>query len=399
MLETESDPRPDVHEETMPPASLQAAPAPLPTEARPDETGLEIEKDDPSEITQPFEPERIRVRTVNVVVDQIVSRINHAEIDLAPDFQRAAEIWDVRRQSRLIESFLLRIPIPVFYVAADKDEKWSVVDGLQRMSTLHRFITGQFRLERLEYLTKMENLNYADLPRAMQRRINETQLVIHVIEPGTPDEVMFNIFKRINTGGLPLNGQEIRHAMHRGPVREYLKKLSAMDSFKIATDNSIESNRMADRECILRFLAFFIAPWEEYASKNIDGFLGQTMIKLNQISLDQYKRLAGDFERAMKAASGLFENDAFRKRYDMDAGRRPISKALFETWSVALARRSDSQIVSLCQQHSEVRKQFVELMNNDREFDVSISYSTATPARVRKRFQAIDDLVRRFLQC
>lgn len=383
----------------MPPASLAASPAPLAIEDRPEGTGLDPEEDDSSEITQPFEPERIRVRTVNVVVDQIISRINHDEIDLAPDFQRAAEIWDVRRQSRLIESFLLRIPIPVFYVAADKDEKWSVVDGLQRMSTLHRFITCKFRLEQLEYLTKMENLNYRDLPRAMQRRINETQLVIHVIEPGTPEEVMFNIFKRINTGGLPLNGQEIRHAMHRGPVRKYLKELSTRSSFKIATDDSIESNRMADRECILRFLAFSIAPWEEYTSKNIDGFLGQTMIKLNQMTQDQHKRLAEDFERAMKAAFGLFEKDAFRKRYDMDAVRRPISKALFETWSVALARCSDTQIVSLCQQHLEVRKQFVELMNNDQEFDASISYSTATPTRVRKRFQAIDDLVRRFLQC
>lgn len=92
--------------------------------------GLEIEMEDPSEIKQPFDPEKIKVRTVNVVVDQIVSRLKYNEIDLAPNFQRKAGIWDKKRQSRLIESILLRIPIPVFYVAADKNERWSVVAGL-----------------------------------------------------------------------------------------------------------------------------------------------------------------------------------------------------------------------------------------------------------------------------
>ena len=85
--------------------------------------GLEIEKEEvPGEIKRPFDPEKIKVRTVNVVVDQIVSRIDHQEIDLAPDFQRMAGIWNSKRKSRLIESLLLRIPIPVFYVAANENE-------------------------------------------------------------------------------------------------------------------------------------------------------------------------------------------------------------------------------------------------------------------------------------
>ena len=128
-------------------------------------------------------------------------------------------IWDNQRKSRLIESLLLRIPIPVFYVAANEDEKWAVVDGLQRISSIHDYVTGVFPLKRLEYREEFNGQRYDLLPRAMQRRISETQLVVNVIEPGTPPEVMFNIFRRINTGGMTLNGQEIRHALHPGPVR------------------------------------------------------------------------------------------------------------------------------------------------------------------------------------
>jgi hypothetical protein len=243
------------------------------------DTGVEAEQQDLS-IKRPFDPERIKVRTVNVVVEQIISRINHNEVDLSPDFQRLRGVWDVQRKSRLIESLLLRIPIPVFYVAEDADENWLVVDGLQRMSTLYDFIDGQFALTRLEYLSDYEGERFAKLPRAMQRRISETQLVVNVIEPGTPEEVMFNIFSRINTGGMKLNGQEIRHALHKGPVRNYLKELAELPEFLEATAASIKKDRMSDRECVLRFLAFYFDRWEFYSANDLDGYLGSAMNKI-----------------------------------------------------------------------------------------------------------------------
>ena len=358
------------------------------------DSGLEREPEDSGgEIKRPFDPEKIKIRTVNIVVDQLVSRIDHDEIDLAPDFQRMADIWDDERKSRLIESLLLRIPIPVFYVAADKDEKWSVVDGLQRTSTIYTYMAGRFRLTKLEYLTKLNDHHYTDLPRPMQRRISETQLVVNVIEPGTPEEVMFNIFRRINTGGMMLNGQEIRHALHPGPVRDYIKKLSTAREFLNATDNSIRTNRMADRECILRFLAFHINPWEEYSVNDLDGYLGRTMKKINEMDSHERAGISRDFKKSMKAAFCIFEENAFRKCYDLKEKRRPISKALFEAWSVGLARRSDREIGILVDKREKVIGQFISLMNEDQEFNTSISYSTGSPVRIRKRFRAIDELI------
>jgi hypothetical protein len=314
-----------------------------------------------------------------------VSRIAHNEIDLAPDFQRHAGIWNTVRKARLIESLMLRIPLPVFYVAADIDENWSVVDGLQRITTIDSYVNGRFALSNLEYLTQLNGLKFDQLPRPMQRRIRETELVVHVIEPGTPEEVMFNIFRRINTGGMRLNGQEIRHALHKGPARDYLKRLAGTNEFLAATSRSVRPDRMADRECVLRFLAFRITPWEQYKANDLDGFLSDAMSRINQMTPADRNRLEVDFCRSMNAALGIFGNDAFRKRYSAGAGRNPISKALFEAWSVALARCNDDELERLTEISGSIRQLFIDLMNSDRAFDVAISYSTGVPQRVEKR--------------
>lgn len=372
----------------------------LPTTSESDldpDSGLEREREESGAIKRPFNPEKIKVRTVNVVVDQIISRLDHDEIDLAPDFQRMAGIWNDQRKSRFIESLLLRIPIPVFYVAADNSEMWSVVDGIQRTSTIYEYVKGSFKLNELEYLTKFEHHTYEELPRPMQRRIRETQLVVNVIEPGTPEEVMFNIFRRINTGGMTLNGQEIRHALHPGPVRKFLRKLAGSKEFLNATDNSVRTDRMADRECALRFVAFHIDPWEEYTANDLDGYLGLAMRKVNRMSPIERHELSKDFRRAMRASHHIFENLAFRKPFNDEERRRPISKALLETWGVGLVRRSKDEIEVLVENRKRVIKEFQSLIRNDQDFGVAITYSTGTPSRVRKRFQAIDELIARCL--
>ncbi|MFD0395065.1 DUF262 domain-containing protein [Streptomyces nogalater] len=139
-------------------------------------------------------------------------------IDLAPDFQRKAGIWTDGKQSRLIESLLLRIPIPSFYAAENKDGSWAIVDGIQRLTSIARFVEPQtvgadpLELTGLEYLRNFDGAGFADLSGKLQIRLRETEVVVHVIRRGTPEPVMFNVFARINTGGEPLTRQEIRHA-------------------------------------------------------------------------------------------------------------------------------------------------------------------------------------------
>jgi hypothetical protein len=358
--------------------------------------GVEAERDDPAvKITRPFDPEHIKVRTDKKTIDLILRRIDHQEMELAPEFQRRARIWDPVRKSRLIESLLLRIPLPVFYVAEERNETWVVVDGLQRLTTIYDFAKGLFALGGLEYLTHLHGKTFSALPRNMQRRIEETELVINVIEAGTPDEVMINIFKRINTAGVPLTGQEIRHALNKGPARDYLAQLAKSDAFRKATNGSVKDDRMAARECVLRFIAFRLTQPNQYLTNDLDGFLNKAMRALNVMSAEERSKWRVDFERAMEAATEIFTTDSFRKKYDDDpnARRNPISKALFEVWGVNLAQRSDSELKELYQNKDKVRSEFITLMKTDREFDEAVSYATGVPERVKKRFSAVTKLL------
>src|SRR5579864_357743 len=148
-------------------------------------------------ISAPFQPSLVRVTTMQMSIDLLLRRIEHNELDLRPDFQRRDRIWTKGAESRLIESLLLRIPLPAFYVDATNDEKWLVVDGLQRLTTLKRFVLDKtLELCELEFrwFPSLYRKTYTDLARPLQRRITETQVTVHVIEKGTPSEARFNIF-------------------------------------------------------------------------------------------------------------------------------------------------------------------------------------------------------------
>lgn len=374
------------------PADRRSASGPADHANSIDPSGLERE-DDSSEITEPFKPENIKVSTTTILVDQIITRLRHREIDLSPDFQRL-EVWTDTQRSRLIESLLLRIPIPVFYVSADERNNWSVVDGVQRMSTVKRFLDDQdFTLEDLEYLQRFNGNRYSDLPRAMQRRISETQFLVHVIEPTTPKDVMFNIFLRLNTGGTTLTKQEIRHAVHAGPARDFLKRLAESGEFKRATAGSVSPKRMADRELVLRFLAFYMEPWEEYEAGDLDGYLGRAMASINEVEPTRREELESVFRKSMTTAAKIFGNDAFRKRFAVEDGRHGINRALFESWAVGLARRSSEQLDQLVEKRQRVVDGFRDLLNRDGALLDAVSYATGTAAKVQRRFRTIDALI------
>jgi hypothetical protein len=362
-------------------------------------TGVEVEDTSGEEkITEPFDPALIRVDTRPMTIDLLRSRIEYQELDLAPGFQRKGGIWKDEAQSRLIESMLIRIPLPAFYMDATNDEKWLVVDGLQRLTTVKRFMIEKvLRLRGLEFLTHLDGKSYDELPRNYQRRIAETQVTVYLIEKGTPDAVKFNIFKRINTGGLPLSAQEIRHALQQGEATKLLAQLADSNIFKQAVDDGIRDDRMADRECVLRYLAFTITPYTTF-TKDFDSFLNKAMADINKMSEQQRKHLQDQFERAMVIARDLFGKDAFRKRYSEGASRQPINKPLFESWSVNFNQLSDEQVQVLENRKHALRKKFIVLMNDSsRKFNESISSSTGDPKKVRLRFEAIAQLIEEVL--
>ena len=360
-----------------------------------DGTGIEpeiTESDD--QITEPFDPTLIRVETKPLSMDLLISRIREKEINLMPDFQRRAGIWSDAAQSRLIESMLIRIPLPAFYMDASDEDEWLVVDGLQRLTAINRFVIKQeLKLSGLEFLHHLSGMGFNELPRNFRRRIKETQVTVYLIEKDTPPEVKFNIFKRINTGGLPLSSQEIRHALNQGAATRMLKKLAGSREFEKATDHGIRDHRMAARECVLRFIAFTLKPYTSYKSSDFDDFLNTAMATINNMLEGDRKKLEDSFIRTLNASSDIFGSYGFRKQYKKNAWRNPINKALFETWTVNLSGLNDDQLPVLKQKKDKLVNGFIDLMNGSSGFDGAISQGTGNVAKVKLRFSEISELI------
>ncbi|MCX4446818.1 DUF262 domain-containing protein [Streptomyces sp. NPDC087866] len=370
-------------------------------------TGVELELPDEEDLDAGdaddtpagFRPDSIRIHTETTMVDLLLSRLREGMIDLAPDFQRRSGIWNDRRQSRLIESLLLRIPISNFHMAAGEEDTWAVVDGVQRLTAIARFMEpgltplGPLALKGMDYLKQLEGSTYQDLTGRLKIRLRETQLTVHVMQKGTPEEVKYNVFARINTGGVPLKPQELRHALVSGRVRTYLADLSKDPAFGEATRWSVSDERMADREMVLRFLAFRMSNPAEHTEKDFDKFLIDAMYRVNELTDERREQYAREFRRAMRCAYELFGEHAFRKWRGEERSSPVINKALFETISVHLALLDDQERSRLVASRAKVHHRFFALMD-DWDFDRSISVGTGGPGRVRTRFQEVARLFR-----
>ncbi|HEX5307517.1 MAG TPA: DUF262 domain-containing protein [Solirubrobacteraceae bacterium] len=365
--------------------------------------GVESEDVGEDVILEPFDPRLIDVTTESRSLDTIMKRLSAGRIDLDPDFQRSRGIWSDRKKSQLIESLLLRIPLPSFYVAeiaGDDDvalgeDSWAVVDGIQRLSTIAEFVAphifdqSPLQLDGLQYLDNEIGKTFEQLSPALQLRVLESQFTMQIIRKATPEAVKLNIFARINTGGVPLSQQELRHALTPGPARHVLRDLAACVAFQEAVMHSVSPSRMADREMVLRYLAFRMHDPAKYAQQDFDNFLRSVMQEINRWDDNERKIKQREFEAVMETCFAIFGRDTFRKRYGPDHARRPVSKALFEAVSVAVATVRETSgtraIKRLVSRSQVVRDAFVELMG-DREFERSVSQGTGDPLRVRYRF-------------
>lgn len=369
-------------------------------------TGVEYEAQPPqSAPAKPYDPELIRVDPKTFSLRQVLDMIDDGDLELAPDFQRL-KVWTQIQKSRLIESVLLRIPLPAFYFSSDNTGKLQVVDGLQRLSTIHDFVRGGrardafFPLVGLEYLQELlgdKTFTEVESP-LWTRRINHTQIVAHVIDPQTPYRVKFDIFRRINTGGSPLNAQEIRHCLSEQKSRGFLKHLTGMDSFQRATNWAVYNNvRMADREVVLRFCAFRAFPGQSRYNdyETIDEFLNSATQHLDEAPEAVLERIASEFDTSMRNAYELFGRHAFRKWPLGDDRLCPFNRALFDALSVRLA---DYELTSLEPRAATIVASLRSLMAMSPDFIDSISASTGDIRRVRIRFAAVDQLLREIRQ-
>lgn len=363
----------------------------------------EVEKEGIDEqvrlMEKPFDPTKINIETKTPSLDTLIKRIErgYIQMDTTTYFQRKDDLWDIVKQSRLIESVLIRFPLPAFFFDASDDNNWLVVDGLQRLSSIRKFCVEKdpkkkLKLTNLEFLTHLNGMTWDDLSGDLQRIIEEAQVVIYKIMPGTPTDVKFNIFKRINTGGLVLEPQEIRHALFQGKPSKFIEELAKMPAFIKATENKIPTHRMLDRDFANRFLAFYLLGFENY-QPDLDTFMSKAMVMINEKTDNEINKIFSDFSKAMDLSYDIFGREAFRKVYYKYDRLPPINKALFDALSTQLALITDNERNILNHKRNDFKKALFDRLNSDEYFFTSVTNSTGDKNRIFKRHSVIKDLI------
>ncbi|WP_375446927.1 DUF262 domain-containing protein [uncultured Fibrella sp.] len=350
------------------------------------------------DIKEPFDPKDINITVEPKTMDNLIQRLKHNEIDLDPDFQRKGNLWARDVQSRLIESLMLRFPLPAFYFDAESEDNWLVVDGLQRLWTLKNFVVDKtekrLRLRGLEILKQYDGMTFDELPRPMQRRIMETQVTAYIIKPGTPRPVKYNVFRRINTGGLMLNPMEIRHALNQGPAAEFLKYVSESETFNGFIKAS--DKRMADRELVLRYVAFRLTPYPQF-EKPMSSFLDKNMEKLAKLTNVERNGLANDLVQSLHIGFEWFGRHQFSRSYGHQNSKLLLNGALFEVWTSQIARLSNDQVDIINRKIEQFRAEYKSLFKSEL-FDNSITRATSDYNAVQTRFGAIESLLKKYSQ-
>lgn len=317
-------------------------------------------------VSDPYDPDDIKVRRDVFTVTDIYNKIRRGDIDLNPEFQRHL-VWDEKQKSRLIESVLLGIPLPVFYFSQDHDGIYHVVDGLQRLSTIRDFFDNVFYLRNLEHLSlhcdkryyQAGDKNIRDnqgtlvskgkingvhsLDRRFQRRFEDTQLNVNVIEASSPASVKYDIFKRINKSGRHLNQQEIRNCLAKPHTRRFMQELANLPEFLSATGKSVSDQRMAAQEMVLRFAGFYLSQRSQLTYKgDMNDFLDKTLDIINKMNEEDLQPIRKNFTNAMENSYHLFGQYCFRKYLpnQLGKGKQLINKSLYVTWSAVLSNYS-----------------------------------------------------------
>jgi hypothetical protein len=352
--------------------------------------------DNNTDLKTPFSTKDIKITNAIVLLPSLINRLKYDEI-VNPDFQRNADLWTNKQMSRLIESILLKLPLPVFYFDVSNPEKWIIVDGLQRISTIKRFfVDKKLRLNHLEFLVHLNGKIYDDLERSYQRIIDDTEFITYQIEAQTPKKVRYSIFNRINTGGLSLNEQEIRQALNQeGLGVKFLENICSDPNFKKIV--GISSKRMIDRELALRFIAFKLNN-KEFNFNNMSDFLDESMENLDQIKnenklIELKKEL---IETLIFSEDILGEKHRFSRSLAIKTKTKTLNRSLFDVITVCFSRIENKNL--FLTKKELFLKNFIEIIQDERsEFSKSITEGSNSKSAIENRFRILNSLINEVL--
>ncbi|MCR5068286.1 MAG: DUF262 domain-containing protein [Prevotella sp.] len=331
----------------------------------------DVEKQQDIEI--PHEIRNLTTQAYDKSVSDIVRMISDKDLILDPDYQRNY-VWDNKKASKLIESIILNVPIPVIYVSEEQDSSWSVIDGLQRLNSLKRFFDGKYKLSGLEVLYELNKCDIKTLPAKARRMLKNGLLRIVMVTADSNNDIKYDIFMRLNTGSVHLNEQELRNCLYRGRMNSFIQEEARNTQWLAMLGLGNPHKRMTDRELLLRFLALSVN-WDR-DQKQVIGYKGNIKSFLNAFmknhqndsgSLNYFRTLCRE---TIAKVYEVYGNDAFR-RLNEDGSVTPINRAIMDAVMISVIPYTLGRLI-------EKKEQLKEALFNNLNENNGFRQSTLT---------------------
>ncbi len=337
-------------------------------------------------------------------IDGLYRQYKKGRLIIQPNFQRKY-VWDEKKASMLIESILIKVPIPTVYLAATKAGKINVIDGQQRLTSIFSFIDGffpdnkKFKLSNLNVLKDLSGKSYAELDEIDQNKITDYTIRTVTFAADSDPDLQYEIFSRLNTGSVALNSQELRNCVYRGPLNDFIKELASDSDFLSLLGLKAPHKRMTDVELVLRFVSFYKYSYINYKSP-IKKFLNDTMRNLASINDSEKKAIREAFKRAVTNLKSLLGTNSFRRFKLSDNNeyvweKSSLNAALFDIQMDSMARHDTTVVM----RHLDaIREALLDLMVNNQQFNDSIMIKTSDTPVVIKRFEIWNNTLKNVIQ-
>lgn len=328
-------------------------------------------------------------------VEGLYGKFKRGKLIAQPDFQRYF-VWDEIKCSRLIESALLDIPIPIIYLSEEEDGREYVIDGQQRLISFFSFIDGmlplktkEFKLTGLKVFSELNNNLFKELPDHIQDKIRYSKIRTITFKKESDPNLKFEIFERLNTGAVALNDQELRNCIYRGPYNAKLKALANNDDFQYLLSITQPDKRMKDVELVLRWAAFYLNSYLNYKPP-MKNFLNNNMNEYRFIIKTKADELEDAFKNAVSIIRSLLDKQAFKKFYrgderDFNGKWEPkkFNASLYDILMWSFSREDKNKIYHNL---DSIREALIDLMAMNQDFINSIERSTSSIQAVTTRF-------------
>jgi 5-methylcytosine-specific restriction endonuclease McrA len=361
--------------------------------AGPNEDHLEPEHDEESEEVRP-DDRPVTSQPYDWSISTLRDKLDRGLLDLQPKFQREY-VWNIRPElpSRLIESFLLEIPVPPIYFGKIENGRLEVIDGQQRLTTLVYFVTNRFSLRKLQRMSSLNDKYFRDLTKEQQEKILDAPIRSIVIDAARNTDLRYEVFERLNRGSMSLNEQELRNCVYRGLFNDLLAELEKDQVWRRIKGTSEPERRFIERENILRFFAF--ANRLSQYSGSLKRFLNDYMGPFAPREPEQLKAHTALFKQTMQNIYAVFGEHSCRlyevgPRSNRGSWDPKFSIAALDIQASALMNRPPAKVQQSAEQ---IRELFLFTLLTDTVMQDSISRRKGSTSQTTVRWTRFRELV------